>query len=234
MTPALSSFWSLPLREAYPTMGFLRLFSCREDTGFPGGSGGKESTCNAGDVDLIPGSGRSPGEGNDNSLQYSCLGNLIDRGTWKATVIVHKELDTTGVTEHTCTQGRYITKGQEAIQNSSRGPEKRDTAHFRQSMCVTSSQTVETGFPTNLHPSRSINSMLTPWYALVPCYLMSDNSSLMAKAKAAFTSCMTASSTRLQEEMMESLSSEPTRTLPSSRRTGRTLRLDQTWQMRLL
>ena len=183
---------------------------------------------------MIPGSGRSPGEGNDNSLQYSCLGNLIDRGTWKATVIVHKELDTTGVTEHTCTQGRYITKGQEAIQNSSRGPEKRDTAHFRQSMCVTSSQTVETGFPTNLHPSRSINSMLTPWYALVPCYLMSDNSSLMAKAKAAFTSCMTASSTRLQEEMMESLSSEPTRTLPSSRRTGRTLRLDQTWQMRLL
>ena len=173
---------------------------------------------------MIPGSGRSPGEGNDNSLQYSCLGNPIDRGTWKATVIGHKELDRTGVTEHACMQGRYITKGQQAIQNSSHGPEKRDTAYFRQSVCVTSSQTVETGFPTSPHPSTSINSMLTPWYTRVPCYLMSDdNSSLMAKAKAAFTSCMTALSTRLQEDMMESLSSEPTRTLPSSRKTGRTL-----------
>lgn len=56
-------------------------------------------------------------------------------------------------------------------------------------MCVTSSQTVETGFPMNLHSATSINSMLTPWYVLVPCYLMSnDNSSLMAKEKAVFTS----------------------------------------------
>ena len=39
-----------------------------------------------GDVSSIPGLGRSPGEGNGNSLQYSCLGNLIDRGTWQATV----------------------------------------------------------------------------------------------------------------------------------------------------
>ena len=42
---------------------------------FPGGSGGKESTCNAGILGLIPGSGRSSGEGNGNPLQYSCLGN---------------------------------------------------------------------------------------------------------------------------------------------------------------
>ena len=41
--------------------------------GFPGGSNGKESACNAGDPGLIPGSGRSPGEGNGNTLQYSCL-----------------------------------------------------------------------------------------------------------------------------------------------------------------
>ena len=41
--------------------------------GFPDGSDGKESACNAGDLDLIPGSGRSPGEGNGNPLQYSCL-----------------------------------------------------------------------------------------------------------------------------------------------------------------
>ena len=43
--------------------------------GFPGGSDGKESTCNAGDLGLIPGLGRSPGEGNGNPLQYSCLEN---------------------------------------------------------------------------------------------------------------------------------------------------------------
>ena len=43
---------------------------------FPGGSDGKEYACNAGDLGLIPGSGRSPGEGNGNPLQYSCLENL--------------------------------------------------------------------------------------------------------------------------------------------------------------
>ena len=45
---------------------------------FPGGSDGKESACNAGDPGLIPGSGRSLGEGNGNPLQYSCLENLIE------------------------------------------------------------------------------------------------------------------------------------------------------------
>ena len=54
--------------------------------GFPGVSVGKESTCNAGDLGLIPGSGRSPGEWNGNPLQYSCLGNPVDKGTWRATV----------------------------------------------------------------------------------------------------------------------------------------------------
>ena len=46
---------------------------------FPGSSDGKESTCNAGDLGLIPGLGRSPGEGNGSPLQYSCLENSIDR-----------------------------------------------------------------------------------------------------------------------------------------------------------
>ena len=46
----------------------------------------KESTCNAGDIDWIPGSGRSPGEGDDNPLQYFHLGNPMDRGDWEATV----------------------------------------------------------------------------------------------------------------------------------------------------
>ena len=54
--------------------------------GFPGGSDGKKSACNAGDLGSIPGSGRSPGEGNGNPLQYSCLENLMYRGAWRATV----------------------------------------------------------------------------------------------------------------------------------------------------
>ena len=54
--------------------------------GFSGCSAGKESACSAGDMGLIPGSGRSSGEGNDNPLQYSCLENPMDRGDWQATV----------------------------------------------------------------------------------------------------------------------------------------------------
>ena len=54
--------------------------------GFPGGSVGKESTCNAGELGLIPGLGRSPGGGNDNPLQYSGLENPMDRGAWRATI----------------------------------------------------------------------------------------------------------------------------------------------------
>ena len=53
---------------------------------FPGGSGGKESVCTVGDPGSIPRSGRSPGEGNGNPLQYSCLENSMDRGVWQATV----------------------------------------------------------------------------------------------------------------------------------------------------
>ena len=53
---------------------------------FPGGSDGKASAYNAGDSGSIPGSQRSPGEGNGNPLQYSCLENSMDRGAWWATV----------------------------------------------------------------------------------------------------------------------------------------------------
>ena len=54
------------------------------DEDFSGGSNyGKESTCNAGDLGSISESGRSPGEGNGNPLQYSCLGNLTGRGAWQ-------------------------------------------------------------------------------------------------------------------------------------------------------
>jgi len=51
-----------------------------------GGSHGKQFACNAGDPGSIPKSCRSPGEGNGNPLQYSCLENSINRGTWQATV----------------------------------------------------------------------------------------------------------------------------------------------------
>ena len=64
--------------------------------GFLGGSGSKESACNAGDVGSVPGLGRYCGEGNGNPLQYSCLENSMDRGAWQATVSgVTKESDTT-------------------------------------------------------------------------------------------------------------------------------------------
>ena len=54
--------------------------------GCPAGSGGKESACNAGDLHSIPGSGRSPGEGHGDQLQYSCLENPMARGAWQGTV----------------------------------------------------------------------------------------------------------------------------------------------------
>ena len=64
--------------------------------GFPAGSDGKVSACSAGDPGSIPGSGRSPGEGNGNPFQYSFLENPMNGGAWQATVHgVTKESDTT-------------------------------------------------------------------------------------------------------------------------------------------
>jgi len=70
----------LPLRYLtfYVTLLILK--------GFPGGSDGKESACNAGYPGSVRGLGRSPGEANGNPLQYSCLENSMDRGAWWATV----------------------------------------------------------------------------------------------------------------------------------------------------
>ena len=63
--------------------------------GFLGGSAIKNLPANSGDTGLLPGSERSPGKRNGNLLQYSCLGNSIDRGAWLATVQGSQELDIT-------------------------------------------------------------------------------------------------------------------------------------------
>ena len=77
MTPLLhrNSLWAV-----FQPVTILTLWD------FPGGSDGKESASNAGDMGSISGSGRSPGEGNGYPLQYSCLENCMDRGAWRATV----------------------------------------------------------------------------------------------------------------------------------------------------
>ena len=67
--------------EVLPGYCLVSLFD-----GLPGGSDGKESSCNAGDPGSILGPGRSPGQGNDNLLQYSCLGSPMDRRVWWALV----------------------------------------------------------------------------------------------------------------------------------------------------
>ena len=72
-------FWSGPILVVqYFWLPLLKM------GGFPGGSVGKESACNAGDPGSIPRLGRSSREGNCNPLQYSCLGNPVDRGAWQA------------------------------------------------------------------------------------------------------------------------------------------------------
>ena len=80
--------------------------------GFPGGSVVKNPLSNAGDVSSIPGLGRSPGEGNGNSLQYSCQGNPMDRGVWLATV--------GGVTEE-LNMTRQLNKNNICIHSHSHG-----------------------------------------------------------------------------------------------------------------
>ena len=62
------------------------MFKATVILGFPGGSVAKNPPANTGDAGSIPGLGRSPGGGNGNPLQYSCLGNPVERGTWQPTV----------------------------------------------------------------------------------------------------------------------------------------------------
>ena len=79
--------WCVQGHACNPTLGYRQCPPHRQILGFPDGSDGKESTCNAGDLGSISGFGRSPGEGNGYPLQYSCLENPMARGAWRA--IVH-------------------------------------------------------------------------------------------------------------------------------------------------
>ena len=69
--------------------------------GFSGGSDSKEPACNAGELSSVPGWGRSPGEGNGNRLQYSCLDNSMDRGAWW-TIVLGVAKSWTGLSDFYC------------------------------------------------------------------------------------------------------------------------------------
>ena len=76
---------AIAIYEAFDISACIISISLTQVRGFPGGSEGKEPACNAGDLGLIRELGRSPGEGNGNPLQYSCLEYPMDRGAWQAT-----------------------------------------------------------------------------------------------------------------------------------------------------
>ena len=90
-TPSTILAWEIPQTEEpgrLQSMGSAKSWTRLSDFTFtfPGGSVVKNPPANAGDSRSIPGSGRSPGGGNDNSLQYSCLENPMDRRAWQVTV----------------------------------------------------------------------------------------------------------------------------------------------------
>ena len=82
----MAGLWALELEEADTRRNWEGLDLGITLRDFPGGSDGKASAYSAGDLGLIPGSGRSSGKGNGNPLQYSCLENPMDGGAWRATV----------------------------------------------------------------------------------------------------------------------------------------------------
>ena len=90
----------------FRTIIFSFSTSSSHDWGLPGGSDGKESACHAGDLGLVPGSERSPGEGFGNPLQYSCLENPLDRGDWRATVhrVTQSWAQLKRLSKHACTR----------------------------------------------------------------------------------------------------------------------------------
>ena len=122
VSPGLVFTLSLPTPSALAILTSMPQLWCPEmstftiqsdllwNWGFPGDSVIKNPPANAGDARLIPGSGRSPGEGNGNPLQYSCLGNSIDRGTWWATAHVVAKSQT-WLQDWACTLWNYVARG---------------------------------------------------------------------------------------------------------------------------
>ena len=105
--------WDIWLKEWFGAAACYKLGTL---LGFPGGSDGKESTCNAGDLALIPGLGRSPGRGHGNPLQYFCLENPMDRGAWRATVHGVSRIRHDWATKHTGTLlNTFILKVKDSI-----------------------------------------------------------------------------------------------------------------------
>ena len=96
--------------------------------GLPRWLNGKESTCQAGDVGLIPRLGRSPGEGNGNPLSYSYLENPMDRGAWRATIQRVAELDTTG--QLTYTKEAKVLHSENADKRNQIGHQQMDDKPF--------------------------------------------------------------------------------------------------------
>ena len=82
----LASIFNIILFNGIVTTPSKEGLCCGFQLGFPGGSDGRASARSVGDPGLIPGLGRSPGEGNGNPLKYSCLENPMDRGAWQATI----------------------------------------------------------------------------------------------------------------------------------------------------
>ena len=119
---ATAALWNVP----YPSV----------ERGFPRGSLGKEPAFNvldAGDAGLIRGSGRSPGGGQGNPLQYSCLENPMDGGAWWATVREVSESDATEATEHTHTLLRtYHPVNKQFLNDGTYHPQKHKEATLMQ------------------------------------------------------------------------------------------------------
>ena len=114
---ALSSHWPNPEENFGVPHGTTSSFLW----GFPGGSDGKESACSVEDPSSIPGSGRSPGGGDGNPLQYSCLENPMDRGAWRAAVhgLAKSQTRLSDTHTHTHTHTRGVGKGTSSMRGGS-------------------------------------------------------------------------------------------------------------------
>ena len=136
------------------------------NSGVPSSSDGKESASNAGDLGSIPGLGRSPGEGNDNPLQYPCLENPMDRGAWWATVHGAAESDTTEFSLQLSGQPDGWTSKRHRVSPASRGPAVWTARPMDQQ-----ASPCELCFPRNRSAAPSLGPHPSPAASRTPCCL---------------------------------------------------------------